>query len=270
MPPDPPPAPPFADWLHDGAPDSGWRSLGLWPAPDYPAACAALARAVLQAADTGPGARRLHLACGAGAELQLSLADEASTLVALEADGAAVAQAGQRLTQAGLAHRVELRSVTVQAGLAALMAEGARFDAVLCIDAAYHLAPRAGVIQAAAQLLRPGGVLAFSDLVLRRGPAPSRGLALAAAACGVPATELVDEATRQAQLCAAGLEPAAPVDWNLPVLAGFARHVKQLHAQRGLAAWSRGVLRPTVTAALAGPALRAGLGCSLFSARRPG
>ena len=47
---------------------------------------------------------------------------------------------------------------------------GASFDAVICIDAILHFASRSAAIEDWCRLLRPGGVLMFSDAAIVTGP----------------------------------------------------------------------------------------------------
>jgi SAM-dependent methyltransferase len=144
-----------------------------------------------------------------------------------------------------------------------------RFDAVLCVDAAYHLSPRTSLFKPVRRLLARGGRLAFTDLVLdRRGP-PSRLLSAASVLCGVPLADLVPLAERVRQLQAAGFVEVQAQGLDDPVLDGFARFVPLQRRRLGLAAWHPAWLKPALTAALIGPCRRAGLGYALFSARQP-
>lgn len=247
--------------LHHGGPPGDWGNLGLW-SPDrrYADAAAALAHAVGQAAALQPGARVLSVACGAGEELWLWLqAFGAQSAQGWDHDPQAVRQAQALIDAAGLAARctVDAQPPT----------DKGRFDAVLCVDAAYHLSPRTAWFAQAHGWLRPGGRLAFTDLVLDRGSTPVLGVA--ARLCGVPRGDLVDSARRVQQLQAAGFDEVSVQRLDDAVLGGFARFV-----WRQTRALGAGACRPAwwpalVTAALIGPCRAAGLGYALFSARRP-
>jgi SAM-dependent methyltransferase len=165
-----------AELLHRGGTPGAWGNLGLWPgAADYATACRALAQRVGEAARLQPGDQLLSVACGAGEELRLWREHfGAHDLLGIEPDAA--------LAAAARAHGRVLQ----QDALAPLKG---RFDAVLCVDAAYHFTPRQAWLHAMAQRLRPGSRIAFTDLVL--DSRPSAPLRRAAAWCGVDADDLM-------------------------------------------------------------------------------
>jgi MPBQ/MSBQ methyltransferase len=67
----------------------------------------------------------------------------------------------------------------VLADACALPFRAASFDRVFCVEAMFHFRARDGFLRQAAQVLRPGGRLVLSDILLRR---PSDPAALSAAA----------------------------------------------------------------------------------------
>ncbi|MEN9628971.1 MAG: hypothetical protein RJA10_2198 [Pseudomonadota bacterium] len=257
--------------LHHGGPDGDWGNLGLWAgAWHYADACAALADAVAAAAELQHGQRVLSLACGAGEELlHWVQVYGAASAVGVEADAALATRARQRVARAGLLAQCP---VVVQPALdwarRRSVADG-RFDAVLCVDAAYHLSPRTALFKPVRRLLARDGRLVFTDLVLERHGRPSRLLGAAAALCGVPLADLVPRAERVRQLQAAGFVDVQAQALDDPVLDGFARFVPLQRRRLGAAAWHPAWLKPSLTAALIGPCRRAGLGYALFSARQP-
>jgi SAM-dependent methyltransferase len=102
------------------------------------------------------------MACGAGDELRLlALTCQTGEVVGLERDRALVRSARQ-------ATRLLRSHVTVLEGdgtdLDHLGLQARSFDAVMCVDAAYHLRPRQAFLRQAFELLRPGGRLAYTDL----------------------------------------------------------------------------------------------------------
>lgn len=247
---------PASDWLHLGGADSGFRNLGRWTGVErYADAGRALALAVGQAAALQPGHNVLSMACGAGAELRLWRQHfHAAAVLGIDADEAAIAQAQVRMAGDPACR---LRDTPLPTDR--------DFDAVLCVDAAYHLNPRADWLEQAFGQLRPGGRLAFCDLVLRRGPSPLlRG---AAALCGVG--DLADTDARLQQLRDTGFIDARAQDLDDAVLGGFAAFVAQHRRGAGRGHWRGGRVRAQVTAALIGPCRQAGLGYVLFSAQRP-
>lgn len=244
--------------LHRHGQAGTWGNLGCWPAADYARACEALARRVGQAAHLGPGQRVCSVACGAGDELGLwRQAFGVAQAIGTERDAAARAMAARFVPS----------PADIGASLAD-MADGAtpRFDAVVCVDAAYHLSPRSAFLAQAGQALRPGGWLAFTDLVLDGRRAWT--LQAAARLCGVPAEDLGSTEQRLAQLRAAGFEPAPVQRLDEAVLDGFADFVRAQRPRLGRDARGPGWRRVAVTAALIGPCRRAGLGYALFAARK--
>lgn len=222
--------------LHRHGTPATWGNLGLWPAADYAAACTALAQRVGKAARLGPGQRVLSLASGAGDELALWRGPF----------GAAQAIGTERDTGP---------------------APPGPFDAVVCVDAAYHFAPRRDFIASAFDRLRAGGHLAFTDLTL----AGRAGLLIrgAARACGLAAAELVTVETRSRQLRAAGFVDVVAEPLDAAVLDGFVAFVAAQRRRLGAEARGPGWRRVAVTAALIPPCRAAGLGYALFSARKP-
>jgi SAM-dependent methyltransferase len=244
---------PTIELLHQGATPGAWGNLGLWRAEtDYAGACRALAQRVGEAAALQAGDKLLSVACGAGEELRLwreqfGVPDP----LGLEPDPALVRAAG--------AHGRVLR----QEALAPL---SDRFDVVVCVDAAYHFTPRGAWLQAMAQRLKPGGRIAFTDLVL--DGRPSAVLTRAAAWCGVVASDLKPAAHRRLELAAAGFaDPSSEVLTN-EVLGGFARFVARQSLQIGRAALSPAWRRPAATALMIPPCRALGLGYVLLSATR--
>jgi len=273
MTPDPASAAPpdLATLLHRGGPAATWGNLGLWTVESqrYADAAAALATAVAQAAAVGAGQRVLCLACGAGDEL-LALLTHAGVAegVGVERDPRRATAATRVLQAAGLSARGRvITGAALDPGQREAIGDG--FDAVLCVDAAYHLSPRMALFSAAARWLRPGGRLAFTDLVIDPAPRGAATLRAAARLCGVPRADLVPMAARAAQLQAAGFADVQATRLDDAVLGGFSRFVRRQRAVLGRDAWRRAWWPAEVTAALIGPCRAAGLGYALFGARRP-
>jgi microcystin synthetase protein McyJ len=241
------------EWLHAGGRPGAWGNLGLWDAatPDYFGACRALASAVAQAAGCKPGDRVLAVACGAGEELRVWQQDFGiADVVGVEADPARARRAralapGTRVLEGSGTALLEL-------GL-----PEAHFDRVLCVDAAYHLQPRQTFLQAARRLLRPGGTLAYTDLVAERAHPVLRG---AARLCGLHQDALLPAAAQQRRLLALGYTDVTIERLDEAVLGGFARFVRG----QNIAPWRWP--RVATTAALIGPCRAAGLGYAMLSA----
>lgn len=243
--------------LHANGRPGAWGNLGLWgiDTPDYFGACTALAQAVGRAAGLRAGDRVLALACGAGEELRLWLHGfGAAEVVAVEREAAAAQRARTAAPQARV----------LEASGTALLELGLpehHFDRVLCVDAAYHLQPRAAFLRGAWRLLRPGGTLAYTDLVTDRPPGPR--LRAAARLCGLQTDALQGEAVQRERLSVLGFCDVRLERLDDAVLGGFARFVRS----RGIAPWRWP--RVAITAALIGPCRAAGLGYAMLSATRP-
>jgi SAM-dependent methyltransferase len=272
-----PPGPdPLAVLLHRGGPAGQWGNLGLWPpAPtdgaksmdqaDYAGACRALALAVGQTAGLQRGDHVLSLACGAGEELRLWTGEfGAARVLGIERDPTAAARA-QALCAGDARIHVACRPALP---LDSLAADGARFDAIVCVDAAYHLSPRGALLAGAARLLRPGGRLALADLTLQDRPSPLlRG---AARLCGVPAADLLPLPAQVQRLQALGFADVQARALDDAVLGGFARFVRRQARAHRLRAWQPGWRGAAITAALIPPCRAAGLGYALLAATWPG
>ena len=255
--------------LHQGGRPGTWGNLGLWAdgsdtTTDYAGACRALAMAVGEAAGLQPGARVLSLACGAGDELLLwAQCFDATSVLGVEIHPTAT-----RLAQALTAGH---SGIQVLCGSALALddhpATAGPFDAIVCVDAAYHLAPRAAWLASAWQRLRPGGRLAYGDLTLQGSASPL--LRTAARLCGVPAADLLTLPGQVQRLQAAGFTDVQARVLDGPVLGGFARFVQRQAAAQRLRPWQPGWRAVATTAALIPSCRAAGLGYALLSATRP-
>lgn len=263
--------------LHHGGRAGRWGSLGWWDGTpgaasgdgiDYHAACTALARRVAQAAGLAPGDRVLSVACGEGEELRLWVQHfGAGAVVGVELD-AARAQRAAAAAAAWPAVRVMQGSGT---DLPRLGLPASSFDRVLCVDAAYHLWPRTAFLRAAHALLRPGGTLAYTDLVLDGAPAgwQRAALTLAARTCGLAPGGLQHGATHLQHLADAGFTAAALQRCDEPVLGGFSRFVRRQGPRLPGGAWQPGWRRVALTAMGIPPCRAAGLGYAMLSATKP-
>lgn len=266
--------------LHRGGRRGTWGSLGLWcdGGDDYAIACEALALAVGRAAAVQRGDRLLSVACGAGDELLLWRQHfGASAVLGIEQDPLLV-RAAEKLCAArhadGALRDVTLPCVTLREGsgtrLQTLGLQPQSFDRVLCVDAAYHLRPRAAFLQGARALLRPGGRMAYTDLCLDSlGPSWRAPLVRSAARlCGLAADELLSPAEQAARLQQQGFVDVHVQRLDEPVLGGFARYAVQQGRRISRTAWHPDWRRPGLTARLIGPCRAAGLGYVLVAGTR--
>jgi SAM-dependent methyltransferase len=257
-----------AELLHHGGRAGAWGSLGLWTEnDDYFGACTALATAVGEAAGLQRGERVLSVACGDGAELGLwSGPFGASEVVGVEADAARAARADQTArAMSGVTVRVGSGTALTSLGL-----RPASFDRVLCVDAAYHLTPRANFLRDALALVRPGGTVAFTDLVFDPG-GRWREVALGAAArlCGLGSDAVSDGPAQLRRLQEVGFTAPTLQRLDDVVLGGFVRFVERQSGRIPGGPSQVGWRRVATTAWLIPRCRAAGLGYALLTARRP-
>ena len=251
--------------LHQGGRAGHWGSLGLWPALDYGSACEALADRVAQAAQLQPGARILSPGCGDGEELthwhrrygasQVIGVDPAEAAVGVRAGPAAVRRIqGDAMSLAPLC--------------------GAGFDAVLCVDAAYHFSPRTDWLQQVRSVLKPGGRVVFTDLTLQPNMLPLTAarwlLAPVGQGAGIVTADLMPLSAGIERLKALGFTQVRSEALNSEVLDGFAAFVQAQSQRLGHDARLPGWRRVAATARALPWARRLGLGYALFCARWPG
>ena len=255
-----------------------WCNLGLWEGESstYVAAAAALARRLGEAAALTAGDVLLDVGAGYADSTALWCREFAvHRVVGVEPQAAQVAAGRALLEAAGLTERVELcvGSATALPSRAAVLQP---YDAVVCLDCAYHFATRARFLREAAAVLRRGGRYAAVDLVVpdepsRRGSWGWRPLArmLVAAGCGIPRANLHGAAEYDAALRAAGFEHVAIDELTPRVFAPFAANARRQRAR--LAArlsWGEWAFLTAVGAIFSLVARGALFRCVVVSARR--
>ncbi|HZA61210.1 MAG TPA: methyltransferase domain-containing protein [Actinomycetota bacterium] len=155
------------------APAPGWLNLGLWEGPgtedEAEAACRRLVATV--ARHLPAGGTVVDVGNGLGAQDPV-IAEVArpTRLVAVNITESQLVAGRNRLGAAG-AQPVVADAVRLP------LADGSA-DGVISIEAAFHFRSRPAFFREARRLLRPGGVLAFSDITTERWPrAPTEILA---------------------------------------------------------------------------------------------
>lgn len=268
--------------LSDAPAPLAWANLGDWSHTfEYPEACRQLALRVGRAAELQVQDRVLDLACGHGASLALwPEAFGVQHVAGLEYQERCVERIGQQ-APAQLDAIVQGRFDVLPAP-PALAARS--FDAVLCVDAAYHADSLKAFAAFAAQMLRPQGRLAFTTLTQPSGEKRGRShfskmtptpffsffSPLLLAHAGIPAASVLAEAAVVATLRQQGFTDIAVQPLDTEVLQGFhafvQRREKELSwRQKASAGW----LKIQATGWLCGYLYRSGaLHYSLISATR--
>ena len=230
---------------------STWCNLGAWPVEEHARrrtsfrhACKSLATLVGESAKLSPGDAVLDV--GVGYADQTAIWKETfgvNQVIALEpsAEHVAAAQKAQDEGRLPSADDVKIRVGSADSVSAFADTCGAGFDAIICLDCAYHFRTRAAFLRRAVPLLRPGGRFAAADLTL----GPSRGRSVSfisrlircaaqravAAMCDIPSGNLQTTCGYAASLEAAGLQDVSieplSAGGNDRVLRPFALHVEQ-------------------------------------------
>lgn len=162
-------------------PTTAWHNMGYWsPGDDFPTACANLARKLGQLAGLEEGTRVADCGYGSGDscflwkdEFRVDTVlgwtnEEGQFLQARESTLLSVTLAHLRAVERRLSSRSSKARLDLRLGDAV---EGLKrslpssLDAVLALDAAYHF-DRAAFFAAAFDALKPGSVLALTDLCL--------------------------------------------------------------------------------------------------------
>ncbi|MCH8498686.1 MAG: class I SAM-dependent methyltransferase [Marinobacter sp.] len=208
---------PGADWR--------WNNLGYWPgASCYASACQQLALLHADVLSLQSQQRLLELACGYGAGLELwQRAFGITDYHALELRQQCVDHLVNR--QGVPAARVSQRSFALCKGTPPWQGW---FDAVICVDAAYHAPSVADFADTLTQALAPGGAAAFSTLLKAHSAEPFWHQQLRRMA-GIPDASLVTEADLRQTLAARGLEVMSVQYLEHAVFKGFSDWVSQRH-----------------------------------------
>jgi 2-polyprenyl-3-methyl-5-hydroxy-6-metoxy-1,4-benzoquinol methylase len=126
-----------------------------------------------------PGQTLLDVACGAGGPALRIAAKTGCSVVGVDVHESAVAAARVLAAERGLDGRADFR--IADAGTR-LSFSDASFDAITCIDAINHLPERARVLKEWVRLLKPGGLLLFTDPITLTGPVDNREIAVRSSA----------------------------------------------------------------------------------------
>jgi SAM-dependent methyltransferase len=207
--------------LHDGP--SAWANLGLWQSAgqDYVSAATALANRHWQLASPATGTCLLDVGCGYGASLHhWQSLDPTQKLTALECQPTCLEKLGK---DGWPTFDGRFDTIPLPPNL-----PSASQDTLICLDAAYHARSLLHFARFASQVLRPGGVLVFSTLLVPQNVKANVRLLLRAA--GVPRGSQVDAAQLQGALEQVGLQSVELIDLDAEgegVLRGFAAYTQR-------------------------------------------
>lgn len=120
------------------------------------------------------------------------------------------------------------------------------FDKVVVLDCAYHFYEKKAFFKSARKVLREGGSLTLTDMVLARpfrDRTEQRMVHLLARSCGIAVEGLVVEQSYRKMLNDAGFETVEPIDISEDVLSGFCfwfnQHLRQLSSVTRPKVWIR-------------------------------
>lgn len=232
--------------------NGGWGNLGDWTsASNYTDAAQSLADRHARAAGLTSSTRLLDLGSGFGSQLLYwREAFEVASIHTVEPNPHARQAAQERCMH------LEPSVTWLQESAETLVLVPSSYDAVICLDSAYHFPKRESLITDWYKALDTGGTLVFTDLALPDDREHS-SLRRAAPLFDIPSENLTTTLLTMRILEAAGFTNIAVDDLTQPVMAGFASSWKQAwqaNRARPDGAW----LRYRVTAAACRQACRSG------------
>ena len=228
-----------------------WGNLGYWQSlDDYLSAAIALAKLVGDAARLNQHQKVLDLGSGYGAQLHLWKSHyQVESIQTFEPDKAASKHAQGYIAGSDISGISWLPSAESAAD---------DLDAVVSVDAAYHIPNRRALWQSLVKRLKPNGRLALTDLVLfEHAHTRTHPLHRVSSIFEIPAENLMTQHAYREELEGIGFKNVEFRDLSSAVFGGFARNWKSVlraHQGRPDASW----LKYKLTALAVSQALRWG------------
>lgn len=201
-------------------------NLGWWAqTAAYAEAAVALARQVGNAARLSQGDQVMDVGCGAGDSTALWIREfGAARVTGIEPNTTVAARARRRVTAWQLDNQVTIDTRSAESFADATVL--AQLDAVVSVDAAYHIETRARWLQKLGATCRPGTRLGLFDIALR-DTADRPRFSGSARRAGIPAANLwtVDEIVPT--LTAAGFTDVRVRRCDGDVFSGFNRFARR-------------------------------------------
>lgn len=216
-----------------------FANYGYWTRPDMGMEEAAEALTILVASACGLSSRDrlLDVGCGYGAgAVSCMRRFQPQSIVGIDVTELRLEHGRHYVRERGFADQVDLRL----GDATGMEFADASFDKLMSVECAFHFDTRADFLREAARVLRPGGTLALTDLIPRRGVDPAAYLlGLTAVGTGVcldnPANAY-DADAYAAHLRAAGFSAIrieSIVDWTRrPFVDAFERAGRRLQGAR--------------------------------------
>lgn len=225
----------------DGGAPTHWGNLGHWPRPGmrYAQACADLADRTVAGLSLRPDTTLIDVGFGCGDQVLRWIGTYGVREVhGLNLSYSQTALARESLVAAGhaaTAERLEQGSATdLYAWWTRRAGAGVKAGAVVALDCAYHFAPARRVfLRQAASVLRGGGQLAMSDVVLARPDLSLRQRAVLAGMARlsrIPADNLLTAQAYRLQVARAGFEIERFEDLTAGVFTPFGEWLERYRA----------------------------------------